>query len=279
MIIDFHTHIFPAEICQRREEFFTAEPEFELLYRSPKSRLIGDAEMVAAMDKEGIDKSVVFGFPWQSPDTCRKHNDYVLESVMRYPDRLIGFGCINPLSPGAGDEARRCLDSGMAGIGELAFYRSGLDDRALDSLEPIMQLCRQRNLPVMIHVNEPLGHEYPGKSPNSLGQIYALAKRFVRNTLVLAHWGGGIFLYMLLKKEVKETLANVFYDTAASPFVYHFDIFPLAVRLAGIEKVLFGSDYPLISPSTYFSELHRTGLTRDQRRRIQGLNAKKLLGL
>ena len=279
MIIDFHTHIFPANIRQRREDYFSAEPEFELLYRSPKSRLIGADDLVAAMDKEGVDKSVVFGFPWQTAETFQQNNDYVLESVMRHPDRLIGFGCMNPLSPSAADEALRCIDSGMAGIGELAFYHTGLNDQALDSLAPIMQICRQKNLPVMMHVNEPLGHAYPGKCPNSLGQIYALAKRFDRNKLVLAHWGGGIFLYMLLKKEVKDVLANVYYDTAASPFVYDLDIFPIAVRLAGIEKILFGSDLPLISPSTYFAELSNAGLNDQQIQAIQGLNAKRLLGL
>ncbi len=235
MIIDFHTHIFPAEIRRERNAYFPAEPEFELLYRSPKSKLIGAAELVDAMDREGVDKSVVFGFPWQDPNTVRRHNDYVLESVTRYPDRLVGFGCMSPLAPAAADEARRCIDSGLAGIGELAVYQSGLDDRVLDSLAPIMELCRQRDLPVMMHVNEPLGREYPGKSPNSLGQIYALAKRFPGNKLVLAHWGGGIFMYTLLKKEVKEALSNVYYDTAASPFVYRREIFPLAVQLAGIE--------------------------------------------
>ena len=279
MIIDFHTHIFPAEIRRERKAYFSAEPEFELLYSSPRSKLIGAAEIVDAMDREGVDKSVVFGFPWQDPNTFRFHNDYVLESVSRYPDRLIGFGCMSPLAPAAADEARRCIDNGLAGIGELAVYRSGLDDRVLDSLAPIMALCRQRDLPVMMHVNEPLGREYPGKSPNSLGQIYALAKRFPGNKLVLAHWGGGIFLYTLLKKEVQDTLTNVYYDTAASPYVYRRDIFPLAVQLAGIEKILFGSDYPLITPATYFSELTQTGLTREQRQRIQGLNAKELLGL
>lgn len=279
MIIDFHTHIFPPEIRHRREDYFTGEPEFAMLYRSPKSKLIGAAEMVAAMDQQGVDKSVVFGFPWQKTGTFKRHNDYVLESVQRYPDRLIGFGCMSPLSPDAADEALRCVDGGMAGIGELAFYRSGLDDRALDGMAPIMQICLQRDLPVMMHVNEPLGRPYPGKSPNSLGQIYEMVRRFDRNKLVLAHWGGGIFLYMLLKKEVNEILANVYYDTAASPFVYHSDIFPMAVRLAGVDKILFGSDFPLISPTTYFAELSQTDLTGEQCRRIQGLNAMKLLGL
>ncbi len=279
MILDFHTHIFPAEIRSRKQVYVAADPEFGLLYRSPKSKLVGAAAIIAAMDSGGIDKSVVFGFPWRDTDTCRRHNDYVLEAVMRYPDRLIGFGCVNPLDPGAENEVLRCVDGGMAGIGELAFYRAELDARARDRLEPIMQICRQRDLPVMIHVNEPLGREYPGKTANSLGEIYALAKRFGRNKIVLAHWGGGIFLYLLLKKEVKETLANVFYDTAASPYLYHPDIFSLAVRLAGIEKILFGSDFPLIAPSVYFDELAQTGLTAEQIRCIQGGNAQKLLGL
>ena len=258
---------------------FPAESEFEQLYRSPKSKLIGASDLVAAMDREGVDKSVAFGFPWQSLKTCRQHNDYVMESVARYPDRLIGFGCMNPLDPGAAEEAQRCIDSGLAGIGELAFYNQGLSTQALESLEPIMQLCRRRDLPVMMHVNEPLGRKYPGKSPNSLGQIYELVKRFSRNKIVLAHWGGGIFLYMLLKKEVKEILANVYYDTAASPYVYHPDIFPIAVRLAGTDKILFGSDYPLISPATYFDELTSAGLNREQVACIRGRNASQLLGI
>ena len=64
MIIDFHTHIFPKDICEHRDNYFQGEPEFRLLYDSPKSRLVGATELISAMDEQGIDKSVVFGFPW-----------------------------------------------------------------------------------------------------------------------------------------------------------------------------------------------------------------------
>ncbi|MBW2741305.1 MAG: amidohydrolase, partial [Deltaproteobacteria bacterium] len=83
MIIDFHTHIFPEEIREDREKYFPHEPAFKLLYTSPKSKLAGAKEIIDSMDIEGVDKSVVFGFPWRSSDLSKRHNDYILEAVDR----------------------------------------------------------------------------------------------------------------------------------------------------------------------------------------------------
>jgi len=130
---------------------------------------------------------------------------------------------------------------------------------------------------VLIHTNEPVGHDYPGKTPNTLAQIYRLVERFQANTLVLAHWGGGLFFYSLLKKEVKDRLKNVYFDTAASPFLYDPAIYRMAVELVGVEKILFGSDYPLIEPQRYFKELDSLQLPIEQRAQICGLNAERLL--
>jgi hypothetical protein len=207
------------------------------------------------------------------------HNDYIIAMVEKYPDRLIGLGCINPASKDAGDEAHRCLETGLRGIGELAFYQSGLDAKVFESLAPIMQLCLERELPVLIHTNEPVGHIYPGKTPMTLTQIYQFIKRFQKNTIVLAHWGGGLFFFHLLKKEVKEYLKNIYFDTAASPFLYDPEIYPIAVQLVGSDKILFGSDYPLLPPQRYFKEMAEAGLPDTQIKKICGMNAARLLGL
>ena len=66
MIIDFHTHIFPSFFRNERALFFPEEPAFESLYRSPESRLMGREGLIEDMDKEGIHKSVIFGFPWEN---------------------------------------------------------------------------------------------------------------------------------------------------------------------------------------------------------------------
>lgn len=278
MLIDFHTHIFPRAVREHREQYLPGEPAFELLYASEKSRMVGADELVAAMDAHGVDKAVTFGFPWQSPETARRHNDYIIEAVQRHPDRLIGFCCVDAGRPRAALEVARCLEAGLSGVGELAFY---CDDFAcsLDEMDQIMALARAHDCPVMIHTNEPVGHEYPGKTRNTLAQIYALVKRYTDNRIVLAHWGGGIFWYNLMKKEVGETLANVWFDTAASPFLYKSDIYRLASELTGAGKILFGTDYPLLAAPRYLREMDQAGLTDDQKARICHGNAAALLKL
>jgi predicted TIM-barrel fold metal-dependent hydrolase len=200
-----------------------------------------------------------------------------MEMVQKYPRRFAGLGCFDPSADQAVAEAERCLEGGLAGIGELAFYQAGIDELALKQLGPIMEICADRDLPVLIHTNEPVGHAYHGKTPITLAQIYRLIKRFSETKIVLAHWGGGLFFYSLMKRDVKETLKNVFFDTAASPFLYDPEIYKLAVRLLGHDKILFGSDYPLLSPARYFGEIRETGLTKSQIDKICGGNANRLL--
>ncbi|MCP4622462.1 MAG: amidohydrolase [bacterium] len=277
MIIDFHTHIFPRDIRENRQKLFAAEPAFKLLYQSAKSRLIGANELIDAMDQNRVDKSVIFGFPWKNSAIFKPHNDYIIEMVQKNPDRLIGMGCFEPSGKDAVAEAERCLTAGLCGIGELAFYQSGIDESALDRLAPIMGMCAGRNLPVLIHTNEPVGHDYHGKTPLTLVQIYGLIKRFPENKIVLAHWGGGIFFFGLLKKEVKESLQNVYFDTAASPYLYDSEIYQVAAKIIGVDKILFGSDYPLLPPARYFNEMAQAGLTKIQLEKISGQNAVQLL--
>jgi len=268
MIIDIHTHAFPPSICNDRQRFFEQEPAFRMLYESPGSQLVGASRTLEMMDAQGVGKSVIFGFPWCNIETCRRNNDYILEEVSRHPDRLLGFCCVDPLHPEAAGEVERCLQAGLHGVGELAFYTSGIDARCLDGLEPVMALARRFDRPVMLHTNEPVGHQYPGKSPNTLAQIYALVRRFAENRIILAHWGGGIFFYALLKKEVR-----------ASPYLYRPQIYAQAMDLAGEEKILLGSDFPLLTPERYFKEMDQAGLPQAQKHSVCGANAARLLGL
>ena len=279
MIIDFHTHIFPRSIRENRSAYFKEEPAFKLLYDSPKSKIVGANDLIHAMDAEGVDKSVIFGFPWCHEATYKTHNDYIMGAVNRYPTRMIGFGCYDPLSEGAATETARCLDNGLAGIGELGYYNSGIDTTCVEKLNEIMAICRNRNAPVMIHTNESVGHDYSGKTPVTLDQIDALVATYPENNLVLAHWGGGLFFYTLLKKVMKKRLAKVYFDTAASPFLYDHSIYRVAADIIGADKIIFGTDYPLLGPSRYFTEMKKAGLTFDEQKAICGDNALKLLNL
>ncbi|MCK5542332.1 MAG: amidohydrolase family protein [Desulfobacterales bacterium] len=278
MLIDFHTHIFHEKVQKEREHFFFNEPEFKLLYNSPKAEIAGVESLIKTMDEQNVEISVVLGFPWRDDDLARENNDYIIQSVAKYPDRLKGFACFDALSKGAPEEAKRCLSAGLSGVGELAFYLSGIDEKAISCLEPIMGILRDfGNLPCMIHTNEPVGHKYPGKTPVTLEQIYNLAKAFPDNKLVFAHWGGGVFFYNIMKKEVKTVLKNVWFDTAASPFLYDPSIYKLAVDTGIIDKVLLGTDYPLLKPDRYIKDIEKSGISSLDKEKIIMGNAYSIL--
>ena len=277
MIIDCHTHVFPSHFRDNRGLLFSGERAFESLYCSPQARLVGVRELIRNMDEQEVDKSVIFGFPWESVDHYRRHNDYIIGAVQRHPDRLIGFCCFSPLSPGGPREAERCLKSGLLGVGELAIYASDLDSSVIEALKDVMALCFQLDVPLMLHTNEPVGHNYPGKTPMTLYQIYRFLKAYPSNRILLAHWGGGLFFYALMKKEVKEVLKNTWFDTAASPYLYTPDIYRVAGEIIGFDKILFGSDYPLLKPERYFKEMALAGLSSAAIKQMAGINAAQLL--
>jgi uncharacterized protein len=279
MRVDVHTHIFAPEIVQDRSRFFDGEPAFRLLYESSKARLISAESLLVAMDRDEIDRAVVFGFPWNDTDTARRHNDYVLEAAGRYRKRLIPLACVNPLSKGAGEEAQRCLQAGARGLGELAVYEDRPMEAAIEGYQILIDCCRSGGGVLLVHANEPVGHWYPGKAPMGLDFYYEIARRAQGIPLILAHWGGGLGFYGLLKKEAPEVLAKVYYDTAASPFLYRPEIYGQMVRLVGAEKILFGSDYPLLAPVRYLREITASGLGADAVRAIVGGNAARLFSI
>jgi uncharacterized protein len=278
-MIDFHTHIFPPDIVQHREDFFGEDPAFRWLYDSPHARLATAEDLLQAMAEGGVAQAVTFGFPWRAQRLMRRHNDYILEAQHRYPRHLIGFACVNALESGAAAEVERCLAAGCRGVGELAFYQEGLGDDMIAALRPIADLCQGYGVPLLLHANEPVGHAYPGKSPMQLGELYNFIQAFPDLTLVLAHWGGGLFFFNLLKKEISAALKNVYFDTAASPYLYRPEIYRLAAEIIGPEKILFGSDYPLLSPSRYLKEMAQGGLAPEHQELMTGQNAVKLLGI
>jgi predicted TIM-barrel fold metal-dependent hydrolase len=77
--------------------------------------------------------------------------------------------------------------------------------------------------------------------------------------------------------EVAKAMANVYYDTAASPFLYSKKIYAIVSEIVGARKILFGTDFPLLSPRRYYQALEESGLSGEDRERILGLNFLRLM--
>ncbi len=279
MIIDFHTHVFPPQIKKDRRKYIEADPCFALLYSQKDSRIATANELITSMDKEGVDISVITNIGWTTHELCVETNDYILESVARYPNRLIGFGAVQPLSYGAAiAEIERCVSGGIKGIGEFRPDVQLVDLSDSQVITLFMETIRKHRLVLLTHTSEPIGHKYPGKGSITPHLLYPLITNFPEVSIVCAHWGGGLPFYALMP-EVKRAMKNVYFDTAASPFLYSPQIYRQVTQLVGDDRVLFGSDWPLISPGRLLKEINSLNLPKKTKDLILSCNAQKLLGI
>jgi predicted TIM-barrel fold metal-dependent hydrolase len=279
VIIDFNNHIFTPWLRERRDEYIKADPCFSSLYSQPKAKIATAEELVAGMDEAGIDMSVVVNAGWVTHELCVKTNDYILDSVSRYPARLVGFCAIQP---GAGDaaiaELERCAKAGARGIGELRSDVQGFDLADKRTMKPLVDAALKHDLIFLTHSSEPVGHEYAGKGSITPDILYSFVTGFPNLKLVCAHWGGGLPFYALMP-EVAKALDNVFFDTAATVFLYKPEIFEQVSHIIGSDKILFGTDYPLMHQNRVITQIQSSRLTEADRTKILGANAQKLLCL
>jgi predicted TIM-barrel fold metal-dependent hydrolase len=277
-LIDSHLHIFPGEFKRERENLCARDSGFAALYGNPKSRMVTACEAIEVMNESGVQAAVALGFPWKDPCLSEEHNDYIWEASRDFEGRFIPLGCVNPsLGKKALAESRRCLEKGFKGIGELASYGKRGSMSVLFFRE-IPELLAHFRVPILLHVTESVGHDYPGKSSTDLGELYRWISLHREIVVILAHWGGGMLFYELMP-EVREAFQRVFYDTAASPFLYSPKIYRAAVNIVGAEKILWGSDYPLIHPRRYFREMEQAGLSKEDREAIMSSNAARIWGV
>lgn len=281
MVIDFHVHIFPPKIKEDRGPYLARDSGFRSLYQGPRARIATAEDLMASMDRAGVAVSVAQGFAWASQDLCRETNDYLLEAAARYPGRIIPFCTVQPLAREAAlAEVRRCAQRlpGARGLGELRPEEQGYYQEAPEVLKPLAEAAQHLGLPLLLHASEPVGHAYPGKGRMTPEVLYRLALAYPEWPLVLAHLGGGLPFYAAMP-EVRETLARAYVDTAAWPLLYRPEVFPALTSLFGPEKVLFGTDYPLLDQRRVLRQTRALPLPAAPLALILGGNAARLLGL
>ena len=279
LTIDTCTHVLPETFAVNRERISRADRTFRGLFADPKAKFAQTPDLIASMDEAGVDVSVCAGFGWTDPEVARESNDYNLEAARLHPDRLIAFCSVNPLwGEDAVTEVRRCHEAGAKGIGELHPDTQGIIDADLAALAPVLDTAKELGMPTLIHASEPVGHGYPGKGSVTPELLMALVNAFPNNTFIFSHFGGGLPFYGLMP-EVRSALKNVYFDSAAFPFLYRPEVFDVTARAIGAEKILFASDFPLVHQKRALNEFWQSGLSTDDSLLVRGANAANLLNL
>ena len=294
VIIDSHVHCYPPEVVADPGGWAAARGEShwaELHVPAPgRSSIAGwtDADgLLADMDKAGVERAVLLAWYWENQETCDLQNRWHIDWVREHPDRFIGFAAVQPMAEERAFEAvRRAIGQGLSGIGEMLPAAQGFSHTNSTWMR-ILDWAQEENLPITIHVSEPVGHDYAGRVETPLEEYQWLVRQFPNLKMILAHWGGGLPFYEL-NATCRSDFQNVFYDTAASPLLYDKKVFRVVAELAGADKILFGSDYPLrLFPKLdkkpgferFLEQIDNAGLTDIQKEKILGGNARKLFGL
>jgi predicted TIM-barrel fold metal-dependent hydrolase len=276
MIIDSHVHILPAGMRDARDTLATLDPWFEVCHRGARP-IVTAEELLASMDASGIDRSVCFGWPFADPAHCAEANDHLIAVQREHGDRLTCFATVSPGRPGAVAELRRCAGEGLRGAGELNADAQGFD-LAAPGVDEVAAACTDLGIPLVLHCSEPVGHDYPGKGTATPGPVAAFALRQPGLRLVCAHLGGGLPFYAHMP-EVAELCRRLWFDTAAGPYLFAPSAYRAVADLCGADRLLFGSDHPLLPARRYIDAFAQAELTAAERTLVMGGNAAALLGL
>jgi predicted TIM-barrel fold metal-dependent hydrolase len=250
MVIDAHVHLYPPEVGLDPAGWAAAhwEPRWATLCTRvradgrPVQGFPDVNQLLRDLDAAGVDRAVLLGWYWENHDTCAWHNRFLAACVRSHSDRLQACAAIHPgASPEVvAAEIRRAHGEGLCGLGELSPHTQGVPADA-PGLIAALELAGGLGWPVNLHVTEPEGRPYPGRVETPLADFTAWARSLPRTTFVLAHWGGRLPLL----EPAAAGLANVYYDTAASPILYGESAWTTLLPAFGTDRVLFGSDHPL----------------------------------
>ena len=240
LVIDNHCHLGPA-------------PHF---YQTDNDA----AGMVRTMDRIGMDQACVFSSMAILSD-MREGNDMSLEAARQYPGRLLAYAVPDPHEADqVRDELQRCLDEGAVGIK----MHTSVANYPFDGpgYLPAFELADRHRLPLISHGTG---------TPDTLRRI---ARDYPGGHYIVAHAGGGSPSNSLDLVKVAAEEPNVYLDTAAS--VGYRDDFREMVRLAGANKILYGSDMPWTCATYQLGRVLLAPITDAQKRRILGENLAAL---
>jgi predicted TIM-barrel fold metal-dependent hydrolase len=252
-IIDAHVHLYPAEVSADPVGWATrmGEPLWAALVTPQPGRRVQQGwadvdRLLRDMDAAGVERAILLGWYWQRHETCVWHNHTYASCVRAHPDRLSAFATVQAGTDATAAlaEMTRARDDGLIGLGELNPWSGGGSPLG-EAWLAVFARASEMSWPVNLHVTDPASRMFPGRVATPLEDVVALAEKLPELRLILAHWGGGLIFHEL-NTRARRALRNCLYDTAATPLLYDPAIYAAAVRAVGAERILFGSDYPLM---------------------------------
>jgi len=267
MIVDVHTHIEKDDDQSRRdlEEFKKIRglgPDFDQTWAYGMN---WDNHWQAMAP---VDKAVVFcARPY--PDSPTQRNDYLAEYVSLHPDKLIGFGAVNPWENDPVAEVRRCVEQlGLCGLKLLPIYAELPPNHR--KWNPIYQIAQELRLPVLLHMGTHFLPNLPLKCTQPL-DLDEVAINFPELTIIAAHlahpWVADAVVVIRKHPNLYADISGLS-DFRPYGSLYQGLVYAMEYDVLG--KLLFGTDLPLTAPAEEMQRL------REINRYAEGTNLPRI---
>ena len=259
-IIDVHAHIFPEKI---REKAVEAIGEF---YSAPMQRKGSPDDLLTYREKAGIDYFVVHSVA-TAPKQVLHINDFIHAQTQEHPE-LIAFATLHPKMDCLADEIERVIQLGFSGIKlHPDFQQFNIDAPEAQQLYTLVD----NRLPILLHMGD--AH----KTISHPKRLARMVEKFPGQVFIGAHFGGynawdDAETYLIGK-------TNIYIDTSSSLFAISPERARAMIERHGVDKVLFGTDYPMWDPAEELKRFLQIPLSEEERAAILYENAAKLLKL
>ena len=257
--------------AQVPNERFMAQPWLHTLLRWTGVDRTAPAadDLVASMDEAGIDRALVSA--WYGPAGAIISNDEVAATVTRHPDRLSAVASVDLRDPmGAVREIRRRAGEGAVAVRVVPWLWDLPPDHR--RYAPVYVACVEAGLPLCTQVGHtgPLCPSEPGRP---IPYLDAVLLDFPELVVVGGHVGVPWIEEVL---SLCRKYPNFHVDTSA--YAVHRLPEPLVAYLrgAGRTRVMFGTNFPMLTAARAMASLDDLGLDADARALFLGGNAARV---
>lgn len=260
MIIDFHAHIYPGKIAEKASKVIGEFYDMPMCYNGSVQRLLESGSEI------DVTKYIVHSTATK-PEQVESINNFIIEET-RLHSEFIGFGTIHPDYQNFESELERIKKAGLKGIKLHAdFQKFQMDDEKMDKIYDAVQ---NQGLVVLAHAGD---YRFDFSSPKRIANVI---KKHPDLKFVAAHFGG----YTEWNKSEEFLVGkNVFFDTSSTLFKLPIEKAMQMIKKHGVEKFLFGTDYPMWNHKEEFERFSKLSLSEEEKQMILYKNAANLLDL
>lgn len=260
-VADIHVHIYPDKVAER------ASQSIGNFYHIRMEEKDGSVErLTQAIAGSDITRCVVHSVAVR-PKTVASINDFIARTCDEHPE-FVGFMTLHQDTPDPAAEIERACDLGLRGIKlHPDTQEVNMDD---DRLMRVYEVAERRGLPLIIHCGD---YRYDYSHPRRLKRIL---HEFPDLVVDAAHFGGwSIYDYALEFLEDEKCYLDM---SSSMRFLGPRRTREL-VEAYGYERILFGSDFPMWTPTHELEVFRSLGFSARAYDQMCWYNAERFLSM